>query len=107
MSEVPASQVSGGAAAEIAALLSERDPKKRSRDGLYSADLEPRLLWFCATRNRAGTMRIALLLVAGFMVAIALDELVPAAKSFQSEHVPILGVISGAVMMALSLLLLQ
>jgi ZIP family zinc transporter len=48
-----------------------------------------------------------LALVAGFMVAIALDELVPAAKSFESEHTPIIGVICGAAVMALSLALLN
>jgi len=54
-----------------------------------------------------GTMAVFLALVAGFMVAISLDELVPAAKSFKSEHTPILGVISGALVMALSLWLLK
>lgn len=52
-------------------------------------------------------MAVFLALVAGFMVAISLDELVPAAKSFKSEHAPIIGVITGAVVMALSLWLLQ
>ncbi|MEN8148694.1 MAG: zinc transporter ZupT [Planctomycetota bacterium] len=51
-------------------------------------------------------LAVFLALVAGFMVAIALDELVPAAKSFESEHSPILGVIAGAAVMALSLWLL-
>lgn len=45
--------------------------------------------------------------VAGIMVAIALDELVPAAKSFGSEHTPILGVIAGMLVMAVSLRLLR
>jgi len=52
-------------------------------------------------------MAVFLALVAGFMVAISLDELMPAAKSFESEHAPILGVITGSVVMALSLWLLQ
>ena len=50
---------------------------------------------------------IFLALVAGFMVAIAIDELVPAAKSFENEHSPIVGVIAGSIVMALSLYLLQ
>ncbi len=54
-----------------------------------------------------GVLSFFLALVAGFMVAIAVDELVPAAKSFRSEHVPIVGVISGAAIMALSLYLLH
>jgi len=45
--------------------------------------------------------------VAGIMVAISIDELVPAAKSFGSEHTPILGFITGMGIMALSLHLLQ
>jgi ZIP family zinc transporter len=52
-------------------------------------------------------LAVFLALVAGFMVAIAIDELVPAAKSFHHEHVPILGVITGALVMAVSLWLLK
>jgi ZIP family zinc transporter len=45
--------------------------------------------------------------VAGIMVAIAIDELVPAAKSFGSAHTPIVGVIMGMLIMAFSLWLLK
>ena len=45
--------------------------------------------------------------VAGIMVAIALDELMPAAKSYGSEHTPIVGAIAGMMVMALSLWLLR
>ena len=45
--------------------------------------------------------------VAGIMVAISVDELIPAAKSFGSEHTPIVGVIFGMAVMALSLWMLQ
>jgi len=45
--------------------------------------------------------------VAGIMVAISLDELVPAAKSFDTAHMPILGVITGMLIMAVSLWLLK
>jgi ZIP family zinc transporter len=45
--------------------------------------------------------------VAGIMVSISIDELVPAAKSFGSEHTPILGAILGMLIMALSLWLLK
>ncbi len=44
--------------------------------------------------------------VAGIMVAISVDELLPLAKSFNTEHVPIIGIISGMFIMALSLYLL-
>lgn len=49
-----------------------------------------------------------LAIVAGIMVAISVDELVPAAKDFGQEHshAPILGVIVGMFIMALSLWLL-
>ncbi len=45
--------------------------------------------------------------VAGIMIAIALDELVPAAKAFGGAHVPILGVMAGMLVMALSLWVLR
>ena len=45
--------------------------------------------------------------VAGIMVSISMDELVPAAKSFGSEHTPIFGIIVGMAVMAISLWLLQ
>lgn len=45
--------------------------------------------------------------VAGIMVAISIDELVPAAKSFNQQHVPIVGVIVGMAVMAFSLWMLR
>ena len=45
--------------------------------------------------------------VAGIMVSISVDELVPAAKSFGSEHTPIIGVIAGMMIMAFSLWMLR
>ena len=45
--------------------------------------------------------------VAGIMVAISMDELIPVAKSYESEHTPILGIILGMLIMALSLWLLR
>lgn len=44
--------------------------------------------------------------VAGIMVFISLDELIPAAKRYDETHTSIYGVISGMVVMALSLLLM-
>lgn len=44
--------------------------------------------------------------VAGVMVAISIDELVPIAKSYDIEHTPIMGVIAGMLVMVLSLKLL-
>ncbi len=44
--------------------------------------------------------------VAGIMVSISLDELIPAANEHGSEHTPIVGAIIGMVVMAVSLWLL-
>lgn len=52
-------------------------------------------------------MGIALAGVGGIMVSISLDELIPVAKSFDSEHFPTLGVITGMIVMAASLYLLR
>jgi len=45
-------------------------------------------------------------MVAGIMVFISLDELIPAAKRYDETHLPIYGVMTGMGIMALSLLLL-
>jgi ZIP family zinc transporter len=44
--------------------------------------------------------------VAGIMVVISLDELIPVAKTFDTEHSPILGVLAGMIVMTASLWLL-
>lgn len=44
--------------------------------------------------------------VAGIMVFISLDELLPAAKKYDETHIPIYGLMSGMIVMAVSLLLL-
>ena len=54
----------------------------------------------------AGVMGWVMAAVAGIMVAISLDEIVPVAKEFESHHMPILGVIAGMLVMALSLWML-
>jgi ZIP family zinc transporter len=50
---------------------------------------------------------LILAVVAGVMVFISLDELVPASRSFGREHVSIVGVIIGMAVMSLSLWLLK
>ena len=45
--------------------------------------------------------------VAGIMIAISIDELIPVSKSYDTEHTPIVGVISGMLVMAFSLWLLS
>jgi len=49
---------------------------------------------------------IMLSIVGGFMVFISLDELLPVSRSFGKEHLSILGIIAGMIVMALSLSLL-
>lgn len=45
--------------------------------------------------------------VAGIMVSISVDELIPIAKGFDPEHSPILGFIAGMMVMAFSLWMLR
>ena len=45
--------------------------------------------------------------VGGIMVAISIDELLPAAKAFGSEHMPIVGVMVGMAVMVISLWILK
>ena len=45
--------------------------------------------------------------VAGIMVFISLDELVPVARSFGEEHLSIVGVVAGMAVMTVSLWMLQ
>lgn len=52
-------------------------------------------------------INIMLAIVAGVMVYISLDELLPVSKSLGKEHLSILGIIAGMAIMAISLLLLQ
>ena len=47
-----------------------------------------------------------LAIVGGFMIYISLDELLPASQSLDSQHLPILGIIMGMAVMAISLALL-
>lgn len=53
-----------------------------------------------------GIMGIVFNLVAGIMVYISLDELLPTAEKYAAHHVAILGVIAGMAVMAISLLIL-
>jgi ZIP family zinc transporter len=47
-------------------------------------------------------MGFCLAAVAGIMVLISPDELIPSAKALASEHTPILGVIVGMMLMRVS-----
>ena len=52
-------------------------------------------------------MGMALAAVAGVMVAISLDELIPAANALDDGHLPILGITLGMLVMAFSLWILH
>jgi ZIP family zinc transporter len=52
-------------------------------------------------------MGYVLAVVAGIMVVISLDEIIPAAKSFPSEHMPLFGMMAGMAVMMVSLWMLQ
>ncbi|GAA5415967.1 zinc transporter ZupT [Paraliobacillus ryukyuensis] len=45
--------------------------------------------------------------VAGIMVFISLDELLPAAKQYDETHIPIYGLIIGMIIMAISLIMFE
>lgn len=55
----------------------------------------------------ATVLGLALAAVAGIMVFISLDELIPVASSFSEEHLSIVGVMVGMAVMAVSLALLR
>jgi ZIP family zinc transporter len=52
-------------------------------------------------------MGYVLAVVAGIMFVISLDEIIPAAKSFLSEHMPLFGMMAGMAVMMVSLSMLQ
>lgn len=61
--------------------------------------------WLLASLFSDLTFGILFALVAGIMVFISLDELLPAAEKYGEHHLAIYGVISGMMVMAVSLLL--
>ena len=52
-------------------------------------------------------MGVVFSMIAGIMVYISLDELLPTAEKYGEHHIAIYGVISGMAVMAISLLLLS
>ncbi|HFW6605080.1 TPA: zinc transporter ZupT, partial [Campylobacter jejuni] len=53
------------------------------------------------------TLAISFAVIAGIMVFISLDELLPAAKTYDKAHDSLYGLIAGMMIMALSLNLLE
>ncbi len=62
--------------------------------------------WLLAPYLSPALTGVILAMVAGIMVFISLDELLPAAREYGEAHTAIYGVVSGMAVMALSLLLL-
>jgi len=54
----------------------------------------------------AQVLGMVLAAIAGVMVFISIDELVPVSRSYGFEHLPVLGFIAGMIVMAASLLLI-
>lgn len=59
-----------------------------------------------ATLAGGGFMGVAFAAVAGIMVYVCLDELLPASRVYANEHLAILGVTAGMAVMAASLIML-
>lgn len=64
------------------------------------------LMPFLDSTNSGMVTGIILAAVAGIMVFISLDELLPTAEEYGEHHISIYGVVSGMLVMALSLLIL-
>ncbi|HOO84409.1 MAG TPA: zinc transporter ZupT [Prolixibacteraceae bacterium] len=64
------------------------------------------LMPFLTHHNSGVVLGIILAAVAGIMVFISLDELLPTAEEYGEHHISIYGVVSGMLIMAFSLLLL-
>lgn len=65
------------------------------------------LAWLVLTPFMTPTLMGGLLaMVAGIMVFISIDELLPAAREYGEPHISIYGVITGMAMMAISLIML-
>ncbi|ADH85330.1 zinc transporter ZupT [Desulfurivibrio alkaliphilus] len=54
-----------------------------------------------------GSLGLIFAMVAGIMVYISFDELFPAARLYGNSHTPIIGLLSGMLVMALSLVLFE
>jgi zinc transporter, ZIP family len=65
------------------------------------------LMPFLTSHTSGIVLGIVLAAVAGIMVFISLDELLPTAREYGEHHISIYGVVSGMLIMALSLLFLM
>ena len=99
-----------GIAVSIPIFYATGNRGKAFRYSLLSGLAEPLgalLAWLVLTPFMSPTLMGCLLAgVAGIMVFISIDELLPAAREYGEAHVAIYGVVSGMAVMAASLLLL-
>lgn len=99
-----------GIAVSIPIFYATGDRKKAFRLSLLSGLAEPVgavLAWLVLTPFMSPTMMGCILAgVAGIMVFISIDELLPAAREYGEAHISIYGVVAGMAIMAASLILL-
>ena len=98
-----------GVAVSVPVFFSTGSKKKAFVYSFLSGLSEPlgALVGFTILRNFINdlTFGVVFAMVAGIMVFISLDELLPSAREYGEAHLSIYGLISGMVVMALSLLL--
>ncbi|MEG2772312.1 MAG: zinc transporter ZupT [Alistipes sp.] len=100
-----------GIAVSIPIYFATGDRMKAFKLSLLSGLAEPVgavLAWLILMPFMSGTlMGCVLAVVAGIMVFISIDELLPAAREYGEPHVALYGVVSGMAIMAGSLILLS
>ena len=99
-----------GIAVSIPIYYATGDRRKAFRLSLLSGLAEPVgaiLAWLVLTPFMTPTLMGCILAgVAGIMVFISIDELLPAAREYGEAHISIYGVVAGMALMAVSLILL-
>lgn len=100
-----------GIAVSIPVFYATGDRRRAFRLSLLSGLAEPvgaLLAWVALMPFMSPTLMGCLLAgVAGIMVFISIDELLPAAREYGEPHIPIYGVVAGMALMAVSLVMLQ
>lgn len=99
-----------GIAVAIPIYFATGSRRKAFRLSLLSGLAEPlgALIGFAFLANFMNPLSLGIIyaMVAGIMVFISLDELLPAARAYGSPHLAIYGLIGGMMVMALSMLLI-
>ena len=100
-----------GIAVSIPIFYATGDRKRAFRLSLLSGLAEPvgaLLAWAVLMPFMSPTLMGCVLAgVAGIMVFISIDELLPAAREYGEPHIAIYGVVTGMALMAVSLILLS